>query len=299
MLKNKLAKKLDSFIWYYSKILARIIKKLIKIINKYNKFIMRDDIYFTARKITKPLHWLWIFGWLAKLKQKIEQPFTKPGVYIISGEPGAGKSSLAYQIMERDRLKNNKGSYINTAIEKPRVDYEKMKYYKYHQQYEITDFFKDNKIICYPNQYDFNAMHVDESHRIWNYRNNMQSDYKESFIPFMEYAVGVRHYIGRIFLYTQLDKVDTQLMSLGASNFYTVKKKLGFDYMHWYITGKFELTIKGWNIKEYVISDNKKKEIDSFFIDRTFDIEYFDTFNLRKDLDYSKMQKANITKVRS
>ena len=62
----------------------------------------------------------------------------------------------------------------------------------------------------------------------------------------MEYAVGVRHYIGHIFLYTQMDKVDTQLMSLGAKNFVEVQVKKGFNYDRWLDNGKFETTILGW-----------------------------------------------------
>ena len=293
-----LTKKIDNAMNKYSNFLANRAKKLIYLLNKYNDFVMSDTVYGFARNVTKPLHWLWIYNWLLNLKRNYrKEAFVKPGLYIIVGEPGAGKSSLAYQIMERDRRKNGKGSYINTEIEKERVDFKKKRYYKYHQNYEIKDFFADKEIKSYPNQFDYNAMHIDEAHRIWNYRDNMSNDYKNSFMPFMTYAVGVRHYIGRIFLYTQLDKVDTQLMSLGASHYFEVQKKLGFDYERWLATGKFELTIVGWKIREYTVSNGIKKKIDQFFIQRTFDIDYFDTFNLRKGMDLSKMAKSNITKI--
>ena len=69
-----------------------------------------------------------------------------------------------------------------------------------------------------------------------------------TFKPFMDYAVGVRHYIGHIFVYTQMDKVDTKLMSLGANNVIDVQVKKGFNYKHWLNNGKFEETILGWNL---------------------------------------------------
>ncbi len=294
-----LGNKIDALTWHYNYFLANLIKKIIKLFNKYNAFIMSDKVYSIGRTITRPLHWLWIWKWLDNLKRNYNRTFfQKPGLYIICGEPGAGKSSLAYEIMENDRFRNGKGSYINTEIEKERVDLKVKRYYKYHMNYEITEFFNNKEIVKYPNHFDYNALHVDEAHRIWNYRDNMTNDYKNTFMPFIEYAVGVRHYIGRIFLYTQLNKVDTQLMSLGASNYYTVKKKLGFDYERWLATGKFELTIKGWDIKEYKLDDSGiKKEVDRFFIERSFDIDYFDTFNLRKSIDLEKMAKSNVTKV--
>lgn len=287
-----MAKFIDNIFWKYNSFIAKIAKKIIKGLNKYNDYVMSDKVYRLARLITKPIHWLWIFGWFLKLKASYKSdPFSEPGLYIITAPPGGGKSSLAYELMERAKRKNGKGSYINTAIERPRIDYNKMFYYSYHQRYKISDFFKDNDIVAYPNHLLFNQLHIDEAHLLWNYRNAMTKDYKDTFIPFMEYAVGVRHYIGHIFMYTQLSKVDTQAESLANGNLYQVRIKKGFDYKRWLIDGVFKLTIKGWYIDKVVKYGDKVKTIGSWYYDRTFDIDYFETFNLRKELNYSKLHQ--------
>lgn len=268
----------------------KIAQGISKAIIKYNNFVMDERIYEPVRYLTKPLHWAWIGGWLASIKANyIPNPFAKPGVYIITGEPGSGKSSLAMEIMYRMLISTGKGSYINTAIEVPRVDPKTYRKYLHHPRFEITDFFDDFKIKAYPNHYQFASMHIDEAHQVWQYRQNQSDDYMKTFKGFMEYAVGVRQYIGHIFMYTQMSKVDTQVMSLGAENFLEVKVKKGFNYNLWLENGKFEMTILGWDLMFYIMVGNgsggwTRHDKYTTFLERSFDLNYFDTFNLRANL---------------
>ena len=121
----------------------------------------------------------------------------------------------------------------------------------------------------------------------------------QTFGPFMDYAVGVRHYIGRIFIYTQMDKADTQLMSLARENILSVEKRMGFDYERWLKTGKFEITITGWDLTFKKATPNGSggwniKETHKVFYKRTFDMDLFDTFNLREDLVNAKFDNRHL-----
>lgn len=260
-------------------------------IMKYNDRVLQEDIYSKFRKSTAPFHWSWINKWVANLFKDTEAwPFTKPGLYICVGEPGAGKSSLMAEIAHRMYLKTGKGSYINTAMEKPRTCDLTGRRYVLHPRYDISDFFWDRKIVLWPNQYLYCALHVDEAHIVWNPRENNSNFYNNTFIPFMRYAVGVRHYIGHMFMYTQMDKVDTQANQLGQENMFTVQVKKGFDYPHWLDTGEFRYTILGWDIDFFYFTGGGDKNIyKSVYIERTFNLDYFDTYNLREELKNAKM----------
>lgn len=301
---KKLALKVDALSDKNYKLNRKIAKGFSNLILSYNDFIMDERIYEPVRKLTKPLHWLWIGGWLASIKRGYDNdPFKKPGIYVVTGEPGSGKSSLAMEIMNRTLRRTGKGSYINTAIEVPRVDDKTFRLYLHHPRFEITDFFNNGEIVAYPNHYQFAGLHIDEAHMVWQYRVNQSEDYMKTFKPFMEYAVGVRHYIGHIFLYTQMDKVDTQLMSLGAKNFVEVQVKKGFNYDRWLDNGKFETTILGWDLTFYDMVSNgsggwTRSNKYSVFLPRTFDLAYFDTYNLRAKLGEVKFDnRYQTTKV--
>ena len=283
------------------------IQKLAKVnslpLAKYSEFVLKDNIYRKIRTLTRPLHKIWIWAWLNSLYREQEQyPFNKPGVYIICGEPGAGKSSLAFEIMTRTLKKTGKGSYINTAIENPKVNSNTFQTYLYHPKYQLTDFFQKGKILKWPNQYKFSAIHIDEIHRELQYRQNQSSEYMDIFKGLMEYAVGIRHYIGHMFCYTQMDKVDTQMMSLGANNILNVQIKKGFNYRLWLETGKFEITILGWNLSFYIATQSggtwNKVKTHETFLKRTFCLEEFNTYNLRKnlkDVEFDKSCKTSKT----
>ncbi len=299
---NKLALKVDAFTDCHVKINRKIAHKISNWILKYNNFVMDERIYEKVRLLTKPLHWAWIGGWMQMVHNRYHEmdPFKKPGIYIITGEPGSGKSSLAMEIMHRTLIRTGKGSYINTAIEVPRVDEKTFRKYLHHPIYEITDFFDKGQIVAYPNHYLFAALHIDEAHRVWQYRENQSASYMDTFKPFMEYAVGVRHYIGHIYMYTQMEKVDTQVMSLGAKNFLEVQVKKGFNYNMWLVNGKFETTILGWNLLFYNMISNgsggwTRYDTKTVFLPRTFDLEFFDTYNLRamlKDVKFDNRYKT-------
>ncbi|CDR31042.1 Zonular occludens toxin (Zot) [Acholeplasma oculi] len=287
---KKLALTVDEISEFNYKLDRSITKGISKFILKYNDFVMDERIYEPVRRLTKPLHKIWIGAWLINLKKSYEDyPFNKPGVYICVGEPGSGKSSLAMEIMTRLLAKTGKGSYINTAIEIPRVDDKTFRKYLHHPRYEITDFFDKGEIVAYPNHFQFASMHIDEAHMLWNYRQNQSDDYMKTFKPFMKYAVGVRHYIKYIFLYTQMEKVDTQVMSLGNKNFFEVQVRKGFNYDLWLVNGRFETTILGWDLIFFNMQSNGsggwiKHPYKQYFLPRTFDLQYFDTYNLRSGL---------------
>lgn len=298
---KSMAIKIDGFadnnVAYNRRLARSISNKLIR----YTDWVMQDHIYERFRRLTKPVHWLWIWGWMERAKAAYdEDPFRRPGVYIGTGEPGSGKSSLAMEIMHRMLKKTGKGSYINTAIEIPRVDEKTFEKYIFHPRYEITDFFRDFKIADYPNQFKFAALHIDEAHRVWQYRQNQSDQYMHSFKPFMDYAVGVRHYIGHIFLYTQMDKVDTQLMSLGSNNVFDVQVKKGFDYDNWMETGLFRNTILGWDLTFYKViqKDGSWNKIERFktFYKRTFDLKFFNSLNLQDGLKHVTFDNRYKTK---
>lgn len=293
---DDLGRKQDNF-------LRKITNKVINGLNAYSDFVLDEKVYAPIRKMTKPLHWTWIKGYLESLKKEQDEwPFKKPGVYICVGGPGAGKSSFAMQFAQYILDTTGKGSYINTAIELPRTD-ENGRRYKYHPQYEITDFFDDGEIKVYPNQYLYGSLQIDEAHRVWQYRENQSSEYMRSFKGFMSYAVGVRHYIKYIFLYTQMEKVDTQIMSLSEKLFEIAVDK-GFDYEHWMKTGQFKVTILGWWLQFFKLVSNgmgghTRIQLDRVYIKRTFDLDYFNTYNLRDELKGKKMDnRYNVKEVR-
>lgn len=284
------------------KIARWISKKLIR----YTDYVMDESFYKKVRDMTAPLHWAWINKWLDSIKAKYdEDPFKKEGLYIITGLPGSGKSSLAAELMHRTFVRTGKGSYINTKIEVPRVDPNTFQKYVLHPQYEFTDFFDKKKIVAYPNHYQFAALHVDEIHRILQYRLNSSGEYMDLFTGFMEYAVGVRQYIGHIFAYTQMNKVDIQMLTL-AEALVEVNVRKGFDYQLWRETGKYQITILGWDLVFYKVEMSgvggfTKYEYKRVFLERTMDLNYFNTMNLRdaaKNANFDNNYNRFIKEVR-
>lgn len=282
---EKAAFKIDKLGDWNVSINRKIARFFAKKITRYNEFVMDEKIYKKIRDLTDPLHWVWINKWLSNLKKNWdENPFKKEGLYIITGLPGSGKSSLAAELMHRDLMRTGKGSYINTKIENPRIDEITRQKYLLHPRYEFTDFFNNREIVAYPNHYKFAALHIDEIHQILQYRNNSGNEYMNLFKGFMDYVVGVRQYIGHIYAYTQMNKVDIQMLTM-AEAIVEVQVKKGFDYELWRETGKMEITILGWNLifykPEITSSGFTKTEYKRFFLERTMDLKYFNTMNLR------------------
>lgn len=253
----------------------------------YENYIFTDAFYKNARKYTYPLHWTWILWWkfFQKKHQKTNLLYS-PGIHILSAPPGLGKTSLVYNTIE------SKGgrSYINNRFEKVRpyvpdpalgLTY----YYKKHTLFTFTDFWRNGKQWSQPDHARYQSIVLDELHQELNYRNNGTKEYNEKFLPFMDYGVIVRHKIGCIYITTQMNKVDVQLMQLAT--FYEVEIERGFDYQHWKnVSGKFENRILGWRVTAYkpLITPSggiDLKKLKAFYVPCTADMEYYDTYSMR------------------
>lgn len=301
-----MALKIDRISDFNVNLNKRIARGISKTLIRYSDWVMQDHIYSKVRQLTKPLHWSWINAWLDSIKASYNNdPFKEQGVYIVTGEPGSGKSSLAFEIMHRVYQKTGKGSYINTAIEVPRVDENTFQKYVINPRYQLTDFFNNGDIIMWPNEWAFGGFHIDEAHQVLQYRENQTTEYMKIFKGLIKYGVGIRHYIGHMFVYTQMDKVDTQLMALAQDGkILEVKVKKGFDYNYWMETGKFQITILGWDLTFYKAKLQNgswiKTPIFTTFYERTFDLKYFDTYNLkgaRKDALFDNRYKVKEVRV--
>lgn len=269
----------------------KLASKFAKGLIKYSDYVLDEKIYWHFRNKTSPYHWLWIYSYLNSLKKEIDVwPFDEPGFYIGVGEPGGGKSSLMSEIMHRFRIKTGKGSYVNVAVEKPRTCEKTGRQYIYNPLYKMSDFFGDKGIHTFPNQYQFATFQIDEIIREWNRRNNSSNAYNTTFMGFMKYAPGVRHFIGHIFGWSQLEEVDSQMLSLGANKLFEVRVKKGFDYELWLLNGEWNYTILGWHVQFFKLSKSGiRTDTDYYYVKRTFDLKYFDSLNLRKELDSAKI----------
>jgi hydroxymethylpyrimidine pyrophosphatase-like HAD family hydrolase len=292
---KKIADNIDALSTTNRKFNQKLTNRLVPLIKRYNKLMMSEDVYQRARVLTKPLNKIWVNSWLNSLSKHIDDnPFKEPGVYIGTGGTGAGKSSLAFELMERWRLKTGKGSYVTTKLEKPRFDERVGRHYVYHNLKPLNYFFH-KKIKVRPNHHKYASMQIDEAHFDLNYRKNGSNEYNDIFIPLQKYAIGVRHTIKYIFLWTQMRKVDTQLMAL-AKKVFDVQVHKGFNYQEWMENGVFKITILGWWVTFYKLIPNgnnsfNRYEVGKYYIERTCDLTYFDTFNLENSMNDIPMDK--------
>lgn len=250
--------------------------------NEYDE-IIDIPLYRMVRYCTFPWHFIWILGFIIGSKTAFKPLiYDKDGIHIIIGGPGCGKSSLLYYLMERIRILFGKPSYINSMMEKPRLSEDRSYRFIYHVLYKFTDFWNSRRMIKVPNHKICGSLGIDEGHRELNYRENGTSEYNDKFIPFIKYAVLVRKYIKKIYITTQMGKVDTQLMAL-AESITQPRIDIGFDYPDWLIeSGIFKFKILGFYIDVYgkdINGDKTTKPISSFYIKNEYaDFDYFDTY---------------------
>lgn len=280
-----------------------LIKNIFTSKDKSGKFIS-TDFYKKIRYLTFPWHWIWIIAWMiSKLKDKREFIFDKPGVHIVIGPPGCGKSSFVFMLMERIYTLFHKTCYINAANEKPRLSENGLYKYLRYILYEFTQFWSNRRTLETPNHIIAEALVIEEGHRILNYRENGTTEYNDKFIPFIKYAVLVRKYIKRIFFITQMGKVDTQLMSL-AQTIVQPRIDIGFDYQDWMVeTGAFRFKIIGFYVDIFALDVNgekSQKPIKSIYIKNEWaDFDYFDTMAMNDAYDHIPInQPKNVIKER-
>lgn len=269
----------------------------------YNR-LKKNPVYKLLRLLTFPWHYFFIWGWLIYKKRKNKKLiYDEPGVHIIIGPPGSGKSSLMYLLIERLRIIEGKPSYINSSFEKARISEDGEYKYKYHQLYKFNDFFRDRKTILEPNEMLYASLCVDEGHRLLNYRENGTTDYNDRFVPFMDYAVQVRHKIKRIYFSTQMGKADTQLMNT-AKTITAPRADIGFKYEEWLLeSGLFRFNILGFHIDVYdrdINGEKSSKPIKSFYIKNDWaDFDYFDTYAMKdSNIHIPKHYPTNMIKGR-
>lgn len=295
-LTQKLLSLSEQFSKYMTNFSSSLAYKQKNISVNYSKFILSETFYKKARYLTFPWHWIVIVAWILTRNQVKRIPFDEPGVQILSGGPGAGKTSCAYEIIERDRYINHKPWYINTPFEKPRIDKEAGIKFRYHPLFNFEDFWSERKTHKIPNHIRYGGMVIDEIHRILNPRYNNTTDYNDKYEPFSDYAVVIRHYIKRIIATTQMNRVDIQLEQL-ARFFHRVRIDIGFDYEDWLVdTGIFRFKPLGWYVETFTVDasgrDSIKVPYKSWYFPQQYaNMDYYDTYSMSGAYNHIKMDR--------
>ena len=292
---EKIGLLLELFNTKRTKLLTFIALKIDKAGELLSSITLKRQVYKFFRYISWPWHYIVIFIWILYKKFKKDSLiYDKPGIHIIFGVPGSGKSSLSYELIERIRQETKlKPSYINYPFEKKRLSEDQEYYFKYHQVYDFSDFFSYNIMKKRPNHLIFGAMVIDEAHSVFNPRNNKTTEYNDVFGPFIDFAVKVRQHIGHIFMLTQMGRMDIQIMML-ATTITEVDIDIGFDYPDWLKeTGLFRFKPLGWTIKSYQIDsfgNIEQKKFKKFYVKNKYaNFDYFDSFATRNDYNHVAM----------
>lgn len=305
---NKFLEKLiipsDVIFEYFKKLIIQL-HKVENIYYQISRIMLTSGIYRILRLITFPLHWTWIWAYKLSIRPKSKRiPFDDGGVMVITGIPGAGKSSISYEIMNRSLALNGKPWYVNSKMERPRYDENLGIYYTFHAQYEFTDFWSNGKMNLVPNKLIFGGLVVEEYHRILNYRESNTLEYKQKYVPFSDYAVTVRKEIKNILIITQMNRVDVQLMNL-CTHITNVKIDIGFKYQDWMKTGIWKLQPLGWYCETYSVNQLLSGNFENikpkkwYFKSEYSDWDYFDTYAERDDHNHLPMHyPKNTRKVR-
>lgn len=250
-----------------------------------------DNLYALGRQMTRPLHYIWIWGWLYKIKSKdTTPPIFETGAHFIYGLPAAGKSTMTYHAMMDYAYQTGKTAYTTEQMEIPRTDLDGEEYY-YHQVFDPSDFFSDG-IQTHSFDDDKNFIVYEEMLTKYNARNNNQKVYNSEVIPMIGSMGTQRHQgIDLFFFISQQPKADTQIMNMLAG-YHEPRIRKVFDYDNWLKTGKFGFRIKGWWITSSKIvrtgADGYRiQRVKRWFYENKFDehFKYFNRLNMKAKYD--------------
>ncbi|HTO17363.1 MAG TPA: zonular occludens toxin domain-containing protein [Edaphocola sp.] len=275
------------------KIKQKIAATIDKIGAAFYNFGYQKRIYKWFRYLSFPWHFILIIIYVTRvrLRNRGKLIYDQPGIHVIFGAPGTGKSSLSFELIERIRLKTKmKPSYINYPFEKQRLSEDESYWFRYHNLYSFDDHFKYNTMRKRFNHIVFGSIVIDEAHSIFNARNNRTREYNDVFGPFIEYSTKIRQHMGHIYMLTQMGRMDIQIMML-AQSITEVEIDIGFDYPDWLRdTGLFRFKPLKWRLKEYKINsfgELNQKRFRKFVVKNEYaNLDYFDSFATRNDYDH-------------
>ncbi len=310
-MENTLGKYKQNLLRFEDKIDEHITKNITAQYDIYDKltkyFLLKA--YF-KRKSTMP------FSYVDFVIDRMKQIF-KPsllmqnGVHYIVALMGGGKSSLLYHTIEKLRIQRGFGAYVNVDLEHPHYDPLKGYDAVYHKRFETDEYWgavTDDKTdtIKFKQLKEFNkkwpVLVLDEWLSKMNHRMNNTSDYKKMFIPFIKSLAHMRHQgINHVYVASQLDTTDTQLMSI-FKYMHEVEIDLDVSYLDWVETGKLNKHIKGWNIYTYKVK-RKKGKSDNILYKKWYepcimDMSNFNSLNQAseyKNLPYDKIKYERST----
>lgn len=277
----------DKIFLFFGKINKAILLCFNNIIRKWqNYFSVWDELprWEMARKLSRPFQRLWVKLWLY-MQKKDEEDYDlldeEQGLIIISGNTGSGKTTLFWDMAEKDRILNGKPWYINTLIEKPRWYSPLDAYVRFHRYLPFDKVFSDFKMHLQLD-HNFGGYGIDEIHRIFDYRQNRTTEYLSRFVPFRDYSLLVRKHIKKLVGITQMDRLDIQLMHL-VHLWVKPRIDIGFEFEDWMIkTGIFRFKIKGWYIDAYDVDTSTGTDFlkykKSWYRKAIADFESFDTY---------------------
>lgn len=277
------------------------------ILNLYDRYEEKIIPYADfARKSTVPINWP--YYWYLKLKRRFSNNVLfAQGVHFMVALQGGGKSTLAYELIERLRLSTSKSSYVNADFELAKQDPISKKFYKWHNKFKLLDYFDLSIMHDEPEievaqlkrfNRNFDNIVLDEWLTEMNHRLNRTKDYNNTFLALITMIAHMRHQkMKRIYVLSQIDNTDTQLLSMFKYQ-HEIEIVLDISYSDWISTGQMHDHIKGWNVWTYGNKRNRKKRanekflIKKQFVEKTADFTYFDTYSQASK--YESLPEDNI-----
>jgi len=261
-------------------------------LGSYEKKIMPYADF--ARKTTVPINFPYFL--YLKIKRRYDTNILfADGVHFFVALQGGGKSTLAFELIERLRIKTGKGSYVNADFELPKQDQITKKHYTWHTRFNLLDFFnieeteinsiKVSQLKRFNRNFD--NIVLDEWLTEMNHRLNKTKGYNNIFMGLISMIAEMRHQrIRRIYVLSQIDNTDTQLLSMFKYQ-HEIQIDLDVSYKDWIETGMMERHIKGWHVWTYGNKRRRKRNtrsnqsylIKKQYIKKTADFTSFDTFS--------------------